>query len=205
MDSWTLRQLRALVLTDLNNFIPEGYFEQNMESSCLNNRAKSNEYLSFEHQWGYLAGKLGYKLYFNPPTNLSPRQVAASEVLMNLGMLASAEVSLSACEQIQTKALEKDIPDGNAGNVAVQLRTDSIPKLQENIRGALEQYLLHLTHQETRPYVSLLVISENQNSVQTTPHQQTTDDIFDIKPNFYGIGINLNALWRRVMKGKNGR
>lgn len=32
------------------------------------------------------------------------------------------------------------------------------------------------------------------------PKQQTSkrDDIVEFKPNFYGIGINLNALWRRI-------
>lgn len=201
MNSWTLKQLRALVLSDLNAFIPKDYFNQKIESLWLNNSFISNEYLSFENQWGYLAAKLGHKLYFHTSTNLSPRQVAASEVLMNLGMLASAEVSLSACEQIQTKAMDKKIDDGNAGNVAAQLRTESIPNLQENIRGSLEQYLHHLPHEETRPYVSLGK-NEEQNAVIASPHRQTTEDVIELKPNFMGIGINLNALWRKVIKDR---
>lgn len=34
------------------------------------------------------------------------------------------------------------------------------------------------------------------------PKQQTSgcDDIVEFKPNFYGIGINLNALWRRIRR-----
>ena len=26
-------------------------------------------------------------------------------------------------------------------------------------------------------------------------------DVVDIKPNFFGIGLNLNELWRRIIKG----
>lgn len=28
------------------------------------------------------------------------------------------------------------------------------------------------------------------------------EDVFDVKPNFYGIGINLNALWRKIWRRK---
>ena len=199
MDSWVLKQLRAFVLSELKGHIPKDYFDQKLENLELNKIFKSHEYLSFENQWGYLATKLGKKLYFESPIDLTPRQIAASELLMNLGMLASSEASLSACEQIHKIALEKGIPDGNSGNVAAQLKNDHIPTFQDNIKGALEQYLLHLTPEESKPYISLLPEGSQQKSV--TP--QSSDDIIDVKPNFMGIGINFNALWRMLFNKKN--
>ncbi len=29
---------------------------------------------------------------------------------------------------------------------------------------------------------------------------QPIDDIIDLKPNFFGLGVNINALWRRLYK-----
>jgi len=194
MDSWALKQLRAFVLSELKGHIPKDYFDQRLENLELNKSFEGHEYLSFENQWGYLATKLGKKLYFESPIDLTPRQIAASELLMNLGMLASSEASLSACEQIHKKALEKGIPDGNSGNVAAQLKNDHIPTFQDNVKGALEQYLLHLTPEEAKPYVSL--VPEGRQQKSATP--QSPEDIIDVKPNFMGIGLNFNALWRKL-------
>lgn len=202
MNSWTLKQLRALVLSDLSGHIPRNYFDQNIESLNLNDFFQSNEYLSFENNWGYLAVKIGKKLYFQPQIDLSPRQVAACELLMNLGMLAIATVSLNACEQIQQKALEKNIPDGNARNVATKLKHEDIPVFHNNIRAALEQYLRHLSIDEARPYVSLLGINTKQEVAEINMLQKPTEDIIELKPNFMGVGINLNALWRKIFKDK---
>lgn len=175
MDSWILKQLRALVLTDLNGFIPQGYFELEAENLKLHSSLESNEYLSSELQWGKLATELGRKLYFHTPVGLTARQVSASELLMNLGMLAASEAMLSATEQISSKALALNIPDGNSGNVASQLKTDHIPTFQNNISGALEQYLKHLTYEESKPYTPLLSESKqheiklmNENTSKTT-------------------------------------
>lgn len=198
MNSWILRQLRALLLSDLKGHIPKNYFNQKIIGLQLNSSFKSHEYLSFESQWGYLAAKLGQKLHFQPPTDLTPRQVAASETLMSLGMLASSEAALSACEQIQNKALEMKIADGNAGNVAAQLKNEAIPTFQNNIRGALQQYLHHLTAEEARPYVSLVTGDSKEETKKISARQIPVEDIVEIKPNFMGIGLNLNALWRKL-------
>lgn len=156
MDSWVLKQLRALVLTDLKNYIPENYFESAPESLKYNSSFAASEYLSFELRWGKLAAELGRKLYFQPPITLTARQISASELLMNLGMLASAESMLSATEQLSNKAAAYNIPDGNSGNVASQLKNSHVPTFKNNISGALEQYIHHLTYDEAKPYISLL-------------------------------------------------
>jgi hypothetical protein len=162
MDSWILKQLRALILSDLKDHIPKDYFDEKIENLPLNDTFKSHEYLSYEKKWGCLVGKLGQKLYFQPPLGISPRQVAASEILMNLGMLAATEASLSATEQIYERAKEKEISDGNAGVVAAQLKNEHIPIFQDNVRGGLKQYIHHLTPEEAKPYISLLHKDQQQ-------------------------------------------
>lgn len=156
MDSWVLKQLRALVLTDLKNYIPENYFESAPESLKYNSSFVASEYLSFELRWGKLAAELGKKLYFQPPITLTARQISASELLMHLGVLASAESALSVTEQLSNKAAASNIPDGNSRNVASQLKSSVVPTFKSNISGALEQYIHHLTYDEAKPYISLL-------------------------------------------------
>ena len=197
MDSWILKQLRTFVLSELKDHIPEGYFETKVESFQVNETLEGHRYLSFENRWGYLASKLGQKLHFEPPVEITPRQLSASELLMNLGMLASAEASWSVCEQIHQKALEKKCSDGNAGKVAAQLKYDHIPTFQSNIKGALEQFLLHLSKEEAMPYISLV---DNPKNVYATA--SSAEDIIELKPNFMGLGININALYRKFFGKK---
>lgn len=156
MDSWVLKQLRAFVLTDLKDFIPSGYFDNELEELRLSNSFSASKYLSFELHWGKLAAELGSKLYFQSPVGLTARQVSASELLMNLGMLAAAASMLSVTEQMSNKAALYNIPDGNSGNVASQINNDHIPIFHSNIYSALEQYLQHLTYKESKPYICLL-------------------------------------------------
>ena len=155
MDWWIIKQLRAQVISDLNPFIPSGYFETKKENFNLPAELENAEYLSSEIRWGYLASKLGKELFYNSPANISARQISASEVLMNLGLLASAEGSFNAAKQISLKAKQAKIPDGNSGSIAAQLEAGHIPTLNSNISGALDQYLRHLTYEESKPYLPL--------------------------------------------------
>jgi hypothetical protein len=198
MDSWVLKQLRACVLSELKAYIPEEYFEQRIQKLEFSINFKGHEYLSFENNWGYLAGKLGKKLYFESPIDFTPRQTSASELLMNLGMLASSKASLNACKQIYDKSLEKGISDGNSGNVVAQLQNEFIPAFEENIKGGLEQYLLFLTAEEAKPYLSLL----SEGEQKTNRNTELSEDIIDIKPNFMGVGLNVNALYRKLFNNK---
>ena len=119
----------------------------------------------FEMEWGQLAAKIGKKLYFEPLPDFTAQQISASELLMNLGLLACAETSLCATEQLVSKAALKGIPDGNSGNVANQIKTEKIPILQQNIIGALDQYLHHLPYNEIIPYISLIPKDRQENII----------------------------------------
>ena len=136
MDWWTLKQLRAQVVNDLQNLIPNGYFENEAKDMKFDPSFGNAKHLSAEFRWGYLATKLGRDLFFEGPLNMTARQVSASEVLMNLGMLASSEAVLATSRQLSQRAAELKIPDGNSGKVAEKVETEHIPTFEENIKGA---------------------------------------------------------------------
>jgi len=43
-------------------------------------------------------------------------------------------------------------------------------------------------------------ISNEANEIPKVPILQRNENIVDIKPNIYGIGLNFNELWRRITK-----
>lgn len=156
MDWWIVKQLRAMILEDLRDFIPQGYFETETEKFKIDDSIKNSTHYSSEMKWGYLAGRLGQKLFFKSNAIMSARQTSASEVLMNLGMLAAAEAAKGSTKQLSKYAEEIGVPDGNAGNVAEQLENQQIPILSNNVTGALEQYLRYLIPLEAEPFTPLL-------------------------------------------------
>lgn len=208
MNSWVLKQLRALVLTDLKGYIPENYFEENPELLKLNDSFASSEYLSFELRWGKLAAELGRELYFRPPASLSARQMSACELLMMLGLLAAAESMLSATEQLSSKAAANNIPDGNAGNVASQLKISHVPTFKNNVSGALEQYMHHLTYEEAKPYISLLEYSKQiEFKVMSQNHSRIINNTINMSGSVNGtsqVGCsNAHATNYNVLQSQN--
>lgn len=175
MDRWILKQLRAQVLSDLQDYIEGGYFEENIEQFKLSDTINSHKYLSSELHWGHQAAKLGKILNFEKYRGLSPRQIAASEVLMNIGMLAAADAVLAVCEYLSMRADALKVDDGNSRFVARQLKNEQIPVLEENVVGALGQYLKYLKAEDAAPFWDLtkhgddMKNSDSQNSNLNTP------------------------------------
>lgn len=145
-----------MLLEDLRDFVPDGYFEGDVEKFKLNDGIENSKHFSSELRWGYLAGTLGQKLFFDSYTVMSARQVSACEVLMNLGMLAGAEAAHGVTEGLSKRAKNVGISDDNAGIVVEQLQNDTIPSLSNNVVGALEQYVKYLKPDEAKPFLSLL-------------------------------------------------
>jgi hypothetical protein len=129
-----------MILTDLRDLVPQGYFESEVEKFKLHHRIKNSDHFSREYRWGYLAGKLGKRLFFESTAIMSARQVSASEVM-----------------QLSKDAEEKGVSDRNAGAVAEQLGHQHIPTLSNNVMGALEQYLRYLTPREAEPFFPLFI------------------------------------------------
>ena len=172
MDWWIVKQLRAMVLEDLRDFVPQGYFESEAERFKFYDGIKISAHFSSELRWGYLAGKLGKRLIFESTAIMSARQVSASEVLMNLGVLAAAEAAQGVTTQLSKDAKEAAVSDGNAGAVAEQLGHQQIPTLSNNVIGALEQYLRYLTPLEAAPFSPLLISVPFEEGIE----DKTTDE-----------------------------
>ena len=186
MDWWIVKQLRAMLLEELRDFVPDGYFEGDVEKFKLNDGIGNFKHFSSELTWGYLAGTLGQKLFFDTTTFMSARQISACEVLMNLGILAGAEAAHGATEQLSKRAKNIGISDHNAGNVAEQLQNEVIPTLSNNVIGALEQYVKYLKPDEAKPFLSLL---------SSRPATAIKDNIDDEHPN---IRILLDRMERSL-------
>ena len=174
MDWWIIKQLRARLIEDLREFVPDGYFDGQVEQFKLNDGIENSKHFSGELRWGYLAGTLGKRLFFDSTAIMSARQVSACEVLMNLGMLTGAEAVHSISAQLSKRAINVGVSDGNAGLVAEQLQNDGIPILSNNVVGALEQYVKHLEPHEANPFLSLLsarnVIAIKDNTFDEHPN-----------------------------------
>lgn len=156
LDEWILKQLRGLVLADVRDFIPEGYFDSGQELFPVNEKIEGAAQLSFEMRWGYLAGTLAKRMYFHSSEMMSARQVAAFEVLMHLGLLASTEAAKQICDRISQAATSNNVPDGNSGSVAEQMEQEHLPTLRLNLLEGLKQYMLHLSDSESKPFLSLI-------------------------------------------------
>lgn len=163
MNWWIVKQLRALVLTDLRDFIPPDYFESEADTFKLHNSLENSDHYSRELRWGYLATELGKRLFFESTIIISARQVSASELLMHIGLLAGFEAMQGATKKLSEKAQEKGIPDSNAGKVAEQLAKQQILTAKNNIKGALEQYLQYLIRLEAKPFLPLLELCQYED------------------------------------------
>ena len=177
VDWWIVKQLRAMVLTDVRDFVPQGYFESAPEKLTLRAEIEGSDHFSRELRWGYLAADLGRKLFFESTAIMSARQVSACEVLMHLGMLAGAEAAQGASTQLAKLAKAKGVTDGNAGAVAEQLRDQHVPTLLTNVEGALKQYLRYLTSLEAEPFLPLLgPVPDDSSDCAHIPGQSVPDE-----------------------------
>jgi len=145
-----------MVVTDLGALIPGDYFEREIDKFAIDRTIDKSGLLSEELRWGYLAGVIGKKLFFDNSSLMTARQKSASELLMNLGILAVAEATHMSCLSVRDIADENGVFDENAGEVASQINSEQIPVLKNNVRGALMQYLKHLSREEANPFLELL-------------------------------------------------
>jgi len=190
MDWWILKQLRAMILTDLRDFVPPNYFESEVEKFKLHDGIKNSTHFSRELSWGCLAGDLGRRLFFESTAIMTARQVSASSVLMNLGMMTAVEAAQGATTQLSKDAEAKGVSDGNAGVVAAQLRNEHVHTASDNVKYFLEQYLRYLTPLEAAPFLPLLGLSSTPQPQSTTPMINN----FTINGNIGSVQTGANAV-----------
>lgn len=190
--------------TDLKDRIPDGHFDQPF--ATFDSKIPNSNFLNREMQWGYFAGTLGKSLHFEGPVDMTPRQIAASDVLMNLGMLAASEASRSATWHLNKKATELGVDDGNAGSVARQL-DDAIDTFHGNIRGALAQYLNYLNPAEQKPFLPLLTpepprsIEARSQSIETLSpgNVSSSNQRVDITTHQFSVALSFAGESRSIV------
>lgn len=143
-------------MNNLKEFIPDGYFSEGKEKLTYNSSLPAAKHWSAELHWGHHAAKLGKELFFDYSITMTPRQKSASELLMNLGLLAGAEASQKAAEYLSEHALSAGVDDANSGEVSNKLKNEQLPTLSENVKGSLSLYLNQLPEREADAFRPLL-------------------------------------------------
>lgn len=190
MDSWIIRQLRAFVLSDIREFVDPIEFEQGPDNLKVGANVPNHQYFTQELQWAHFAYSTGKRLFFNPTLDMTARQISSSDVLMNMGLLVSAQAMHAMLTQLCKDASKASKPIGNSEDIRNQLEHEHIPVFLENMRGALTQYFLYLSEDEKAPFISLIARKELANHTEakasTAPPIDITTHCFDVALSFPG-------------------
>ena len=82
---------------------------------------------------------------------------------------------------------QKKANDAAAANKTSQLASEQVALLKESNELA------------TKALIEVNLRSEEERAM----HESNSTDVFDIKPNFFGLGANLNEIWRRFKKWRS--
>jgi hypothetical protein len=197
MNWWVIKQLRAFVMADLSGFIQPIEFEQAPASLKLSPQIPNHNHFSQELRWGHAAATLGKKLFFTPPHGMTARQISASDVMMNMGLLASAEAMHRVLTQVCNDAAKAHVSAGNAGDIQKQLEREHIPVFLDNLRGALSQYFHYLTEQEKAPFASLL---EQKISVSHFEPKNNILPPIDIATHHFDVALSFPGETRQFVE-----
>lgn len=157
MDWWIIKQLRAFVMTDLCGFFDEIEFERASDNFKVSSNIPNHQHFLREFRWARGACAVGKRLFFTPAFGMTARHIAASDVLMNMGLLTSAETMHEMLTQICNYAAKIGKSVGNSGDVKMQLEREHIPVFLDNLTGALTRYFYYLSQTEKAPFAPLLV------------------------------------------------
>ena len=154
LDFWIVKQLRAAILSDLRDFIPVEYFET-LAITPFDTTISNHAHRTFEMNWGNLAATKARTMFFCSNLAMSPRQVAATEMLLHLGLLTSTSVIRSAHTALKEQARKTSFDDSEK-IVGSPVSHEGISQLIANVTNGLRQYLLHLSVEDALPFRSLL-------------------------------------------------
>ncbi len=176
LDQWIVFQLRHQVLKDLEGVVPEGYFGQKTISDYAAQGPEA-QHLNYEMQWGHNAGSLGRTLTFYTPIGLSARQASASELLMNLGLLAATQAALGISQHLDQLSKQRGT---SIENPNLALLPGHISVLESNLTQTLRQYLNYLPPNEQLPFRSLLqsLSVDARLTPETFPTMPVTQNFF---------------------------
>ena len=81
-----------------------------------------------------------------------------------------------------------------------------------NDKGFLEGFAAHKEHRTGNRWYTEVMVKNGlshqgleflEQPTKPQPRASISDDIVKVQPNLYGIGINFNALWRRLRRKPN--
>ncbi|GJJ01597.1 hypothetical protein RugamoR64_21350 [Duganella rhizosphaerae] len=195
MDWWILKQLRVQVAADLGQYLDRVEFDKVSAQLTISNVMPNHEHFTRELKWGKSATVCGKRLFYDPVAGMTARQLSASEVLMHLGLLTSAQAQHDMLKQIANAAKDKRAT-GNADEVRDQLAREHIPTFLENLRGALVQYLKHLADLESAPFADLV---KESGSSQHSNTGRTKNPI-DLKTHKFEVAFSFPGEVRPLVK-----
>lgn len=182
-------------MAELGQCIDPVEFEKVSAQMTVTNTMPNHEHFARELKWGYSATVCGKKLFYAPLVGMTARQLSASEVLMHLGLLTSAQAQHGMLKQIAAASKDKRAT-GNAGEVRDQLAREHIPTFLENLRGALVQYFKHLSVLESAPFADLL--KESGSNRPSGPSQPKKP--IDLKTHKFEVALSFPGEVRELVK-----
>lgn len=175
--SFALRLSRGLEDSDLSSWIERELFGYVNSNPSMTDEIIVPEYRTVSGQW--------YDAFGRRFVVTQPELVFINETRLRHGV---AEL-----EQLATVQGELALPDPTAAEIIkrylqvevywLRFSPAAIPPILGSIRSQLLQYLIRNQSQLER--------------IRTPQAATSKEDIIEIRPNLYGIGIDVRALWRR--------
>lgn len=151
MDHWDFKIIRAAVLHDIREFIPAHHYQNT----------------ATDVQQGVTDGMLGKELFFATNPEMSPRQYAASELLMWIGMRGANNATLSVL-------IDSKLQENSEFKAAYSQLVENEKQLMKDMLVSLRRYILHLSYNEACPLLSF---------IQDDPVSKTVTDSAEIQDN----------------------
>lgn len=76
-------------------------------------------------------------------------------------------------------------------------------KAAENKATQLASDLVALQKESNELAKKTLAETNNRAEQEKVMHESSATDVVDVKPNFFGLGLNLNEVWRRVKRWRS--
>ncbi|MGN2670301.1 hypothetical protein [Aliivibrio fischeri] len=151
MDWMIINQLKAEVSSELKEFIPQGYFEQDLETFKFNKYLDPDGFLTKQKQWGYLAASLGNELLQSNKEIMTAKQKCASQVLLFIGLYESTYAGKKITEKNHLLACEKNLI-GNNVPIVLEEHKLHLKEYEKSLKKSLNQYLLYVDSDKSKAF-----------------------------------------------------
>ena len=146
-----ISQLKAEVSSELKEFIPQGYFDQDLEGFKFNKYLDPDGFLTKQIQWGHLAARLGNELLQSNIQIMTAKQKCASQVLLFIGLYESTYVGKKITEKNHSLACEKNLIE-NSAHLVLEDHKLHLKVHEKSIKSSLNQYLLYVDSDKSKAF-----------------------------------------------------